>query len=181
MSRKVILYIATSLDGYIADINGNINWLKGDGSDSNNNYVSEDYNSFISNIDTVLLGFSTYEQIITDLSPNYWVYCNCKSYVFTSKNLVSELHNIEFTNKSPESIVKYLKSIDGKDIFVCGGAKLSNSLISENLIDEYHITIIPTILGDGIRLFSNDNPQLKLKLLSTKSFNGMVKLVYKLR
>lgn len=181
MFRKIILYIAMSLDGYIADINGKLNFLEGDGSSKVNALVTASYNEFIATVDTILFGFYTYEQIITELSPNKWPYTNLKSYVFTSKRLVSQAKEIEFTRQTPHSLIETLKQKDGKNIWVCGGSILTNSLIKENLIDEYHITIIPTILGEGIRLFDDNNPELKLKLVSTKKSDGMVQIIYTLR
>ena len=74
--------------------------------------------------------------------------------------------------------IKKLKEEDGKDIWICGGAKLVQQIINENLIDYYYITIIPTLLGSGIRLFENGTTEIKLKLLYTQAYNGMTDLVY---
>lgn len=68
--KKISLFIAMSLDGYIADNNGRVDWLNGQENDSENIDV---YSEFVKNIDTVIMGWNTYHQIVTELSPNDWV------------------------------------------------------------------------------------------------------------
>ncbi len=65
--REISLFIAMSLDGYIASSNGGVDWLKGHGDDNDN---IDTYSEFVKDIDTILMGWNTYYQIITDLSPN---------------------------------------------------------------------------------------------------------------
>ncbi len=77
--RKIVLFIAMSLDGYIADINGKVDWLAGQDSDVEND---DSYADFVKNIDTVIMGWTTYHQIVTELSPGQWVYDNLQSYVY---------------------------------------------------------------------------------------------------
>lgn len=74
-----------------------------------------------------------------------------------------------------------LKKEVGKGIWICGGASIVQQLVNEDLIDEYYITIIPTILGSGIKLFDKSDLEIKLKLIKTQSYNGMVDLVYSKR
>lgn len=75
MKRKVILYISQSLDGFIADSKGNVDWILG----NNKEYLSDyGYETFIKDIDTVILGYNTYSQIINELSPDNWVYKDLK-------------------------------------------------------------------------------------------------------
>ena len=76
-------------------------------------------------------------------------------------------------------MIKDLKEENGENIWICGGAGIANQLIKCDLIDVYHITVIPIILGDGIRLFSDENKLINLNLMSTDVTNGMVELVYK--
>ena len=68
--------------------------------------------------------------------------------------------------------------MQGKDIWICGGSSIIKPLIRENLIDEYHISLIPVILGDGIPLFGNGKREIKLRLKHTKTYNGITELVY---
>lgn len=172
--RKVILFIALSLDGYIADNNGGVDWGHGHNDDSNS---PDTYSEFIKDIDTVLMGWNTYHQVRTELSPNKWVYENLQSYVFTHRQETST-DNIHFTAEQPAEVVKQLKQQSGKDIWICGGASLVQQLAQQNLIDEYYLTIVPTLLGQGIRLFNTLPNPINLQLIGTKSYNGFIELRY---
>lgn len=172
--RKVVLFIAMSLDGYIADEYGSVDWL--DGQDINAENV-DTYSRFVRNVDTVIMGWNTYHQIVTELSPEEWVYANLTSYVITHRKPPSK-GEIFFTGKSPSDLVKELKNKEGKGIWVCGGANIVQQLVQADLIDEYYISVIPTILGSGIRLFGISSNEIKLKLISTRNYNGIVELIY---
>lgn len=172
--RKVSLFIAVSLDGYIADVDGKVDWLEGQESTG---AESESYDNFIKDIDTVIMGWNTYNQIITELSPDEWVYSGLNTYVITHKEMESG-DEVLFTDKNPVELIKKLKSETGKGIWICGGASIAQALIRENLIDRYHITVIPTLLGMGIRLFDQGKNEIKLRLVETHSCNGMVDLIY---
>lgn len=163
-----------SLDGYIADRDGSVDWLTGDGSDPENPGT---YEEFIKTIDTVILGYKTYHQIATVLSPDNWVYSGMKSYVITHKQQ-SSTDEVTFIDKPVTKLIDKLKTENGKDIWICGGASIVNQLIAFDLIDEYHIAIIPTLLGNGIKLFDNQALELKLKLVSTCNYNGINEMVY---
>lgn len=173
-SRKIHLFIAMSLDGYIADSKGGVDWLKGQGNDSE---TIDTYSEFVKNIDTILMGQNTYHQIVTELSPTEWVYRDFKTYVITHTEHLST-EKIHFTSISPVDLLKKLKAEKGKDIWICGGANIIQLLLYEDMIDQYYISIIPTLLGSGIRLFENGKRELKLKLLKTQTYNGITDLVY---
>ncbi len=149
--RKVILYIAMSLDGYIADINGNVEWLDG--------YDSEDsYSEFVKDIDTVIMGNKTYRQIVTELSCQY--------------------ENVVFYSGSPCTLIRDIIESDGKNIWICGGADIVRQLLSDGLIDIFHISVIPVILGGGVRLFADIDKKIKLKLLKEKVCNEIIEIIY---
>ena len=174
MKRKVILYISQSLDGFIADSKGNVDWILG----NDKNYDSDyGYETFLKTIDTVILGATTYKQIINELSPDKWVYEDLQSYVLTSKNL-ENTSNIKYVNTSIKQLLNRLQTSDGKNIWICGGASLVNQCIQENLIDEYQITTVPVILGSGIRLFEDNNKTVNLKLKDLKEENGLILGIY---
>ncbi len=175
--RKVVLFIAMSLDGYIADKNGRVDWLKG----QDINVETEDaYSALIKEIDTVVMGFTTYHQIITELSPSEWVYRDLNSYVITHRNIVSD-QNIQFVQESPNDLIQRLKKQNGKNIWICGGANIVQQLLQENMIDTFHLSIIPTILGDGIRLFGALDTKLQLKLTNIRHYNGITEVLYEKR
>ncbi len=81
--RKIILYIAVSLDGYIADKNGSVNWLAGQDEEAEN---EDTYSEFIKDIDAVVMGWNTYAQVSRELSPEKWPYENLTSYIVTHRN-----------------------------------------------------------------------------------------------
>lgn len=164
-----------SLDGYIADTTGGVSWLKGH---SESEAEFDAYGEFVKSIDTVVMGYNTYYQIVSELSPDEWVYSDFTSYVVTHKSPTPTKDKIIFTPKDPVSLVKELRQRDGRDIWICGGADIIGQLIRENMIDLYYITVIPTILGSGLRLFKEDTDKIDLRLTKTRHYNGMVDLVY---
>ncbi len=175
--RKIVLFIAMSLDGYIADRNGKVDWLIGQ---DNEVETDDSYADFEKSIDTVIMGWTTYHQVVTELSPNQWVYENLQSYVLTHRNCPST-KNIKFISADPCALVKELKGEVGKDIWICGGADIVRQLMAQDLIDTYHISIIPTILGEGTRLFPDNGQEIKLRLITVKNSNGITELLYRKR
>ncbi len=175
--RKVVLFIAMSLDGYVADKSGGVAWLGGDGSDETNFGT---YAEFIDTVDTVILGRKTYTQIVTELSPDNWVYTGMKSYVMTREEHESS-EEISFVNGDVCDLITEIKEQEGKNIWICGGAAIANALHKKGLIDTYHVSVIPSILGEGTRLFDKCESETKLKLIKTVSYNGIVDVIYEKR
>ena len=181
MSRKVILYIAVSLDGFIADKHGGVDWLEGDTENeiktNNVEQESNSYTDFIENIDTIIMGMTTYRQVVTELSPDVWPYQGIKSFILTSKR-EQDKEDIYFVNMNVTELVQQLKVQEGKDIWIVGGANIANQLIKDNMIDEYQITTIPIILGEGIRLFGQGNKRISLRLEGVKQYEDTVLSIY---
>ena len=94
--RRVILYIAISLDGYIADLNGGVSWLDS-GADAEN--TEDGYEAFLQKIDTVVMGYNTYRQVAEELSPGKWVYSGMMSYVLTHRKM-DDLPEIRFVHQN---------------------------------------------------------------------------------
>ena len=172
--RKITLYIAMSLDGYIADSNGNVDWLSGQCDDIEN---ANTYSAFIKDIDTVVMGWNTYYQVVTELSPDEWAYSQLTSYIITHRILPST-DKLKFVQENPCDLVQRLKRQPGQGIWICGGAEIIHPLIQADLIDEYYISIIPILLGSGIQLWKETGNKVKLKLIRTQSYNGITELVY---
>ena len=171
--RKISLFIAMSLDGYIADSTGSVDWLQGQGDGED----IDTYSEFIRDVDTILMGWNTYHQIVTELSPDEWIYRDFISYVITHNEHTSS-EKIRFVNRDPVDLLKSLKKENGRNIWICGGANLVRQLVNQDFIDCYHITVVPTLLGSGVRLFENAKQEIKLKLLNIRSYNGMTELNY---
>lgn len=173
MDRNVILYLAMSVDGYIADECGGVGWL--------DDYASPDgedagYQALLSRIDTVVMGRRTYDQIVTELSPGQWVYDGLQSFVLTHEQR-KNLPEITFTDKPACELIEALKQKPGKDIWISGGASIVRQLVEQELIDEYELTIVPVVLGGGIRLFGGGRAQ-RLVFIESRRENELVTLRY---
>lgn len=175
--RQVMAYLAMSLDGYIADQAGGVDWL-----DTGNSGQEEDsgYAAFLREIDTVVMGRATYDQIVTQLSPREWPYTGMTSYVFTHRPLPDQ-REIRFVSGPPESLLRHLRARPGKGIWLCGGADLIRQWLERDLIDQYILTFIPVLLGGGIRLFPETGQRFPLTLLSTREENGLLECRYSRR
>ncbi len=173
--RNVVVYIACSLDGFIAKEDKDVSWLGGDNSDPNN---MGSYDEFFNSVDTVILGYKTYEQIVNELSIDVWPYEGKKSYVITNRKIKNK-EDIYFTDKLVDTI-KDLKRTEGSDIWICGGASIVNQLLELDMVDKLCISVMPIMLGNGIRLFTSLK-EMFLKLVSTTNYNGIVDLVYERR
>ena len=172
-SRKVILYISMSLDGYIATKDNSLKFL------SMVEQKDEDYgyNDFVKSVDTVIIGRKTYEKVI-EMGYEY-PHTNKDVYIITRTERPS-IGRFKFYTGDLSQLVYSLKNQLGKNIYCDGGAEIANELIKNNSVDEYIISVIPILLGDGIRLFKDGRPEEKLKLVSTKQFDkGLVQLHYK--
>ena len=171
--RKVIIYIASSLDVYIAKPNDDLSFL------SVVQKEGEDYGyaDFIKTVDTVILGRKTYDWVMTQVSE--FPHADKNSYVITRtpRPAIGKTH---FYTGDLKDLVLKLKSEQGKNIFIDGGAEIVNELLKQNLIDELIISVIPILVGNGTRLFKDGRPEQKLELVSTKQFDkGLVQLHYK--
>lgn len=151
---KVILYIATSQDGYIADKNGGVDWLPTPTDDESHGDFG--YKAFYSSIDALVMGRTTYEQILT-FGPT-WPYPGKRSYVLTREQSQPNMPetddsvDIEFNSLEPKELMAYLDRVGVKILWLVGGNKVVEDFYRNGLIDEYVITIIPKTLGDGIPL-----------------------------
>lgn len=173
--RKVILYIAVSLDGYIADDKGAIDWISGQDESVE---LEDTFTPFFCGVDTVIMGRKTYNQIVTELSPDRWPYEGVTTYVLTHHDQTDDTEYIRFKNMDVCQLVEELRQESGKDIWICGGAKVAERLIEKNMITTYHLAIIPVILGGGVRLFGSSTQKIDLTLVETKKYNGIVEVIY---
>lgn len=173
IDRKVILFIATSADGYIAKPNDDLSFL------SIVEKEGEDYGyaAFINSVDTVILGRKTYDWVMTQVS--VFPHADKKAFIIT-RTPRQPAGNTIFYSGNLKELVLQLKSEDGKDIFIDGGAEIVHELLKENLIDEMIISILPILVGSGTRLFNDGRPEQLLQLVSSKQFEkGLLQLHYK--
>lgn len=171
--RKIITYIATSADGYIARPDGDFSWLNRP--ELQDNYG---YEAFIESIDTVLWGRKTYE-IGLKGGDNLGMGPKVTNYVFSKNPPEKRPAGIEFVNDPVGAFAKRLRAQPGKDIWMMGGAAIIASFLDAGEIDEFSIHVIPIFIGEGIPLVQPRHRTIPLKLISTKTFeDGVVHLNY---
>lgn len=171
--REIILYIATSLDGKIAGTDHSLDWLPQPGEDNNDYGYSEMYDS----IDTVLMGYTTYE---ISMGFGDWPYKGKTAYVFTMDKNKPCVDEASLITESPVDFCKTLKQDAGKNIWLIGGGSINRQLHDAGLIDKYIITIVPHILGNGIEMFPGISTEVKLELYKQQTYdNGLAMMYYK--
>lgn len=164
-SPTIALYIATSLDGHIARPNGDIDWLSMvDGFDDDYGY-----HAFYGSVDALLMGSRTYTQV---RGFGDWPYPGKKSYVLSSRKLPIDLPDVEALSADVNAMRNRIQ--EHSKVWLVGGAQLVASLHQSGLIDDYILSIIPIILGDGIPLFTPPLAQCQLKLVSSQRYRGGV-------
>lgn len=171
-TRKVVLYIAMSLDGYIAKQNDDIDFL------SLVEKQGEDYGylDFVDSIDTILIGRKTYDRV--NAMGYEYPHRDKEVYIISRTSQVRNGTFNYYTGSLIELIAE-LRSKPGKNIYCDGGAEIVNELLKEDLIDEFVISIIPILLGEGLVLFKNGNAERSLKLIHATHFEkGLVQVHY---
>jgi dihydrofolate reductase len=173
--RILSLYIATSLDGYIAKPNDDLSFLKlveKEGEDYG-------YAEFTSTIDTIILGRRTYDWVLKEIGASHYDNGERDVYVITRTERPG-VGKTKFYTGNLTELVQELKSENGKNIYCDGGAEIVNELLKNDLIDEFIISVVPVLVGDGIRLFKDGRPEQQLELVNTKTFDtGLTQLHYR--
>lgn len=176
MNGRAILYIACSLDGYIAGENEDLSFL------DSVEKQGEDYgySAFMKSIDTIIMGKTTYDWIMRN-APEYQ-HEDKETYIVTHQKQpatghINE-HRLKYFSGDLAALVEKLKT-NGKHLFIEGGSQIILQLMERKMIDEYYIAIIPVLLGNGTPLFKPGFPMQKLELIDVKEYNtGLVNLHY---
>jgi dihydrofolate reductase len=174
--RKIVYYVAASLDGFISGPNGDISGFVGEGSGV------DKYLKDLAGFDTVIMGRKTYEFGYSyDLQPGQPAYPHMKHYIFSNTLQFENTHEKVEVCKPDIEIVRKLKREKGTDIYLCGGGELAGWLLDNEEIDILKIKLNPLILGDGIRLFGNSKKRIITELLETETYeNGLQMMRYRL-
>ena len=170
---KFNVFIAMSLDGYIAGPNDELDWLESE----RMTIKGEDfgYKKFSSQMDIILMGKNTYLKISE--FPE-WPYKDKRLIVYSTNLTNATQEGVEIFAGNEQELINKLNNEQVKNVYVDGGITISN-LLNINLIDAVTISVIPIILGSGKKLFNDIKAIHNLKLESTKSYpNGLVQLVY---
>lgn len=175
--RALISFIATSLDGYIAKPNDDLSFLslvEKEGEDYG-------YKEFTDIIDTIIVGRRTYDYVFREIGTSHYDNGERNVYVITR----TERPNVgrtTFYTGSLIDLVQQLKSEEGKNIYCDGGAEIIHELLKNDLIDEFIISVIPVLVGNGTRLFKDGRPEQQLEFVSVKTYDtGLTQLHYKRR
>ena len=163
--RKVVYYVAISLDGFIAGVDDDISGFV------HQNELVEKYQSDLKGFDTVIMGRRTYEfGYKFGLEPGHPAYPHMRHYLF-SKTLHFENHHRQITVCDLDlDIVKGLRKEVGTDIYLCGGGRFAGWLLNQQMIDVLKIKLNPFLMGRGIPLFSEVRKQHALRLTQSETF-----------
>lgn len=160
----LIYYVASSLDGFIADEDGGVDWLPDPGPDTDFGYAR-----FLETVDALLMGRRTYEQV---RSFGDWPYPGLQTRVWTRRSLESAPDGVAAVAGAPAGVVEGLEREGFARVWLVGGAELAEALRREGLIDEWIISLVPRTLGSGIPLFGG--AQEDLQVTAVESFPGSV-------
>ena len=170
--RKIIVYITTSVDGYIARPDGDVAWL-------NRPMPKGNYGmgKFLKSIDTILWGRKTYskgiemgmeKRMATGFGPGI------QNFVFSRQAPESKVAGFKFVSEPIKAFAQGLRNKRGKNIWMMGGGEIIASFLDEGEIDEFQINVVPILIGEGIPLIQPRHRFLRLKLLSCKDFSDGV-------
>lgn len=176
--RKIIVYIATSADGYIARPDGDVEWL-------NRRTRNVDYGigKFYSTIDTILWGRKTYDWLLSYSKKHGKTKglfdTELANYVFSRKPPKRAPPGVEFVKEPVKVFAQRLRATPGKQIWMMGGGGLIASFLDAGEIDEFDIHIIPVFIGEGIPLIAPRHRDVTLRLLSSRKYpDGAVRVRY---
>lgn len=178
---RTIYYVASSLDGFIADDEGRLDWLFQFGFET----FQEHYDAFFGGVGAIVMGSATYEFLLNDIAENgeaSWTYGTMPVVVFTTRALPTiPGANIEFTAAKVEDVhARLVTAAKGKDIWVLGGGILAAQFADFGLIDEIQLTLMPVALGSGAAVLPVAKTTPRLELLRTTAFaGGAIELVYR--
>jgi dihydrofolate reductase len=173
----VTIHMVASLDGFIGKKDGSVSWLETSDSYSKG-VVEENADDFMNSIGCFVIGARTYELALT----LGWPYGDVPTVVVTHRDLKSERASVEFYSGPLETLVNERLKPRYKNIWLGGGAMLASEFIRLKLADRINVSIVPILLGDGIRFFEQIGSEQTLHLEDVKPYkNGFVELSYEVR
>jgi len=173
---RVTLHMVSSLDGFIARKDNNVSWLNTDGRYEAGVSISEEQAAaFVKAIDCYVLGSRTYEHAV-ELG---WPYGDTPTVVVTARKLPSTRKSVEFYSGNLKTLVDEKLALRYRNIWLVGGAMLSQRFLELGLVDEIRLTMAPVLLGDGLRLFGGSLTEKRWDLKNVVAYkNGFVELTY---
>lgn len=168
--RSIILGLGISLDGYVARLDGSVDFL----------FMPKDYSmaEFFARIDTAIMGRKTLDDALK--MGGGGSYGSMATYVFSHTLPPGTRDHVTFVNEPPEKFVAQLRKQKGKDIWLMGGGELAREFLKADLVDELYLGVVPVLLGEGRPLFPSGFPQRNFTLLENKTYSkGLIALKYK--
>ncbi|AUG51664.1 dihydrofolate reductase family protein [Thalassospira marina] len=177
MGKKLFrVYVAVSLDSYVARPNGAVDWL------DDYDPTEFDFEAFLDRIGTLIIGRRTFDQV---MSYGEWPYGDRRTIVLTSHPLGDDApENTVAFGGSLMELTDALRNerIDNGDVWIVGGASVINQFLFANMVDQLDLFVIPVVLGEGISLFDKDTSHLRPTPVSTQIYeSGVVKMEYRLK
>jgi dihydrofolate reductase len=170
---RITLYVAASLDGFVAAADGDVSWLDAYHDDES----TADYGAFFADVDCLVMGSRTYEQV---LGFGEWPYERRPTYVVTGRDLPRANDAVEFADRPVPELAADLRS-RYDHVWLVGGAQLAQAFLREDLVDELRLHVVPTFVGRGVRLFGHPGPSRAPTLVGTTTYDsGVVELRYDL-
>ena len=175
----ITLHMVSSLDGFIASKDNSVSWMDSSGGvyEKGVSISEEEAASFVKTIDCFLLGSRTYEHAL-QLG---WPYGDTPAIVTTTRDLPSTRKSVEFYSGDLKRLADEVLAPRFQNIWLVGGAMLCQNFLRLGLVDEIRLSIIPVLLGDGLRLFDNSGTETTWQLRDVVAYkNGIVDLLYRL-
>ena len=162
--RRIIYGVGTSLDGYIARLDGSLDFL-------NLRPSNCSMGPFFKTIDAALMGRKTYEVGVRMRGGKFESH-GLRCYIFSRSLPEGERDGAVFVRDEPKKFVEELRRNTGKDIWLAGGGELTREFLKEDLVDELYLGIVPVLVGEGIPLFAPGFPQREFRLVENKAYSG---------
>lgn len=166
------MYLAQSLDGYIARPDGDVSWL--------DRFSTEDYgyDEFFRGVEAVFVGAHTYEWLLEHDPHGYGA---TKTYVLTSRRLPAPKGaDVELYSANPAELVARVRRTASRDLYLAGGGRLNASFLAAGLVDDIRVATVPVVLGAGIRPVEGPTPELVLRATEVRSWeSGVVQVDYR--
>ena len=165
--NKIIYYVASSLDGFISGINGDVSKFIPHAE------AVEKYQSDLLNFKTTIMGRKTYEcGYRFGLEPGQPAYAHMEHHIFSKTLQIEALSDQVHIERVSIARIREIVAMSETDVYLCGGGQFAGWLLDNGLIDQLKLKLNPIVLGEGIRLFGNSKTSLVVKLIEKESFDG---------
>lgn len=181
---RVTIHMAASLDGFVARRDGRVDWLETpDDYPAGETLAPESAAAFLETIDCYVMGSKTYETALKFEAEGFgWVYGTKPTFVLTSRDLPRTHDSIEFYSGDLARLMNQRLRPAFRSIWVAGGGAVAGECLRLGLADEIRYSILPVVIGDGIRFFDRLDRDVALHLAEVKPYrSGMVELRYEVR